>query len=69
MWSELGEVDGPEIGGGRSSAGEDGGSVEGDVDSVGVKSGGATVVAELADGEEGAGGEGGEDVGDASRGW
>ena len=52
MWIEVGEVDRPEIGCGRASAGEDCGAVECDVDGVGVESGGASVIAEESDGEE-----------------
>ena len=47
---EMGKVNRPEVGGGRSCAGEDGGAVEGDVDGVGVESGGASMVAQEADG-------------------
>ena len=48
---------------------EDGGAVEGDGDRVGGEGGGASVIAEGADGNEGAGCEGGEDVGGACRWW
>ena len=50
MRVEMGKVNRPEVGGGRSCAGEDGGAVEGDVDGVGVESGGASMVAQEADG-------------------
>lgn len=52
-WLVCREIDGPEVGGGGTGAGENGGAVEGDVDGVGVESGGAAVVAEEANGEEG----------------
>ena len=45
----MGEVDGPEVGGGRSGAGEDSGTVKSDVDGVEIESGGAAVVAEESD--------------------
>jgi hypothetical protein len=65
---ELGQVDGPEVGGWRAVADEDGGAVEGDVDGVRVEGGGATVVAEESDGEERARGKGRKDVSDAGAG-
>ena len=47
---DAGEIDGPEIGCGGSGAGEDGGSVEGDVDGGWMEGGSAAMVAEEADG-------------------
>jgi hypothetical protein len=46
VWTELGVVDGPEVGGGGSGAKEDGGAVERNVNGLGMEGGGAAVVAE-----------------------
>lgn len=69
MKRHCGEVDRPEVGGGRASAGEDDGAIEVYVDGGGVESGGTTVVAEESNGEEGARGEVGKDVSKACRWW
>ena len=69
LW-ELVKIDGPEVGCGGALALENGGAVESDVDGVlGMESGRAAMVAKLANGEQGAGGEMGEYVCEASGGW
>ncbi len=55
----------PQAGVGRTGAGDDAAALVSDGDGVGVKRGNATSVAKLADGNEGAGGQVGENVGSA----
>jgi hypothetical protein len=61
-----GQVEVPEACGGCSSAGEEQGGVPVDVEAGGGECGGAAVVTELSDGDEGVGSEAGKDVSLAS---
>ena len=53
-WSGWWQMELPEVGGGGARAAKEGSAVEGDGDGVGGEGGDATMVAEFADGDEGA---------------